>query len=244
MTEMDPRWRWCWSRACRPWPRPTTRRRRRSAASIILDMTQAVGASRATRRSTSRCASDGPPPAEPPLERRGPARRQRALRQHDGHHPARLPARAASSSSRRRVPAAAADVALASPGAPRHGHQERRRDRLRAHGLRHRAGGGAGRLLRCSFVEANDELVKRGLGRLRETLDGLVGHGQARREGQGRDAGAASPARRGSRISRRATSSIEAMTENQALKNETFAKLDGICPPARAARHRTPRRAT
>ena len=57
------------------------------------------------------------------------------------------------------------------------------------------------------FVEANDELVKRGLGRLRETLDGLAARGKLDAKRQGRRRWAASPARRGSRISRRATSS-------------------------------------
>jgi 3-hydroxybutyryl-CoA dehydrogenase len=79
-------------------------------------------------------------------------------------------------------------------------------------------------------VEANDELLTRGLGRLRQTLDGLVERGKL--EAGSRDASMA-------RISgtvklddlRGCDLVIEAMTENQALKNETFAKLDRICPP-------------
>jgi 3-hydroxybutyryl-CoA dehydrogenase len=79
-------------------------------------------------------------------------------------------------------------------------------------------------------VEASDELLQRGLGRLRTTLDGLVEKG--RLEAAARDAALA-------RITgttrledlKGCDLVVEAMTENQALKNETFAKLDGICPP-------------
>ena len=81
------------------------------------------------------------------------------------------------------------------------------------------------------FVEANDELVKRGLGRLYETLEGLVSKGKL--DAKARDATQA-------RISgttrledlKSCDLVIEAMTENQPLKNETFAKLDRICPPS------------
>ena len=81
------------------------------------------------------------------------------------------------------------------------------------------------------FVEANDELVKRGLGRLHETLEGLVGKGKldakARDATQARIAGT-------TRLEdlKSCDLVIEAMTENQPLKNETFAKLDRICPPS------------
>jgi 3-hydroxybutyryl-CoA dehydrogenase len=80
-------------------------------------------------------------------------------------------------------------------------------------------------------VEANDELLNRGLGRLRQTLDGLVE--RAKMDATLRDDTVA-----------RLTGStrledlkscdlvVEAITENQALKNETFGRLDGICPPA------------
>jgi 3-hydroxybutyryl-CoA dehydrogenase len=79
-------------------------------------------------------------------------------------------------------------------------------------------------------IEANDELLQRGLGRLRQTLDGLVE--KTRLDAKARDA-----------ILGRITGGlgletlkacdlvVEAMTENQALKNETFATLDRICPP-------------
>src|SRR5262245_19952802 len=80
-------------------------------------------------------------------------------------------------------------------------------------------------------VEANDELLKRGLGRLRQTLDGLVERAKidaklldetlARLTGTTRLEDLKS-----------CDLVVEAITENQALKNETFGKLDGICPPA------------
>jgi 3-hydroxybutyryl-CoA dehydrogenase len=80
------------------------------------------------------------------------------------------------------------------------------------------------------FVEASDELVRRGLGRLRDTLEGLTARGKldakARDATLGRIAGTP-------RLEdlKACDLVIEAMTENQALKNETFARLDGICPP-------------
>src|SRR2546427_5792209 len=80
------------------------------------------------------------------------------------------------------------------------------------------------------FVEANDELVKRGLERLRQTLEGLVARGKleakAKDETLGRIAGT-------TRLDdlKAVDLVVEAMTENQAPKNETFAKLDRICPP-------------
>jgi 3-hydroxybutyryl-CoA dehydrogenase len=80
------------------------------------------------------------------------------------------------------------------------------------------------------FVEANDELVKRGLGRLRETLEGLVAKGKL--EARAKDetfARIAGTTRLDDLKSRDLV--VEAMTENQPLKNETFTKLDRICPP-------------
>jgi 3-hydroxybutyryl-CoA dehydrogenase len=79
-------------------------------------------------------------------------------------------------------------------------------------------------------VEASEQLLERGLGRLRQTLDGLVDRGKL--EAKARDGALG-------RISgtvklddlRDCDLVVEAMTENQALKNETFAKLDRICPP-------------
>ena len=80
------------------------------------------------------------------------------------------------------------------------------------------------------FVEASDELVARGLGRLRGTLEGLVARGKleakAKDDALGRIAGTTRlDDLKGSDLV------VEAMTENQALKNETLAKLDRICPP-------------
>jgi 3-hydroxybutyryl-CoA dehydrogenase len=80
------------------------------------------------------------------------------------------------------------------------------------------------------FVEANDDLVKRGLERLRQTLEGLVAKGKldakAKDDTLGRIAGT-------TRLEdlKACDLVVEAMTENQALKNETFAKLDRICVP-------------
>jgi 3-hydroxybutyryl-CoA dehydrogenase len=80
------------------------------------------------------------------------------------------------------------------------------------------------------FVEADDALVKRGLGRLHETLEGLVSKG--RLEARAKEAALARIAGT-TRLEDLKSSDlvVEAMTENQALKNETFAKLDRICPP-------------
>jgi len=80
------------------------------------------------------------------------------------------------------------------------------------------------------FVEADDGLVKRGLMRLHETLEGLVKRGKI--EARDRDAAVGRIAGT-TRLEDLKSSDlvVEAMTENQALKNETFAKLDRICPP-------------
>ena len=79
-------------------------------------------------------------------------------------------------------------------------------------------------------VEANDALLARGLGGMRSTLEGLVARGKL--DGRAKD-----------EILSRLTGTtrfedlggadlvVEAITENQPLKNETFAKLDRICPP-------------
>ena len=79
-------------------------------------------------------------------------------------------------------------------------------------------------------IEANDELLARGLGRIKQTLDGLVEKGKI--EAKARDA---TVARVTGGVGLEALKAcdlvVEAMTENQALKNATFAKLDRICPP-------------
>src|SRR5438067_2076365 len=80
-------------------------------------------------------------------------------------------------------------------------------------------------------VEANQDLLDRGLGRLRQTLGGLVERGRlepkARDEMLSRITGAI-------RLEdlKSCDVVVEAMTENQSLKNETFAKLDAICSPS------------
>jgi 3-hydroxybutyryl-CoA dehydrogenase len=83
---------------------------------------------------------------------------------------------------------------------------------------------------RTSVVEANDELLQRGLGRLRATLDGLVTRGKL--EGTARDE---TLARVGGTTRLEDLGDcdlvIEAITETQSLKNETFARLDRVCPP-------------
>jgi 3-hydroxybutyryl-CoA dehydrogenase len=80
------------------------------------------------------------------------------------------------------------------------------------------------------FVEANNDLVNRGLDRLRQTMDGLVAKGKldagAKADTLGRIAG--TPHLEDLKA---CDLVVEAMTENQALKNETFARLDRICAP-------------
>jgi len=79
-------------------------------------------------------------------------------------------------------------------------------------------------------VEANDALLERGLGGLRATLEGLVARGKI--ESRAKD----------ETLSRLTGTTrledlggvdlvVEAITENQPVKNETFAKLDRICAP-------------
>jgi 3-hydroxybutyryl-CoA dehydrogenase len=79
-------------------------------------------------------------------------------------------------------------------------------------------------------IEANDALLERGIGRIRKALDGLVEKG--RLDGKTRDA---TVARITGAVGLEALKAcdlvVEAMTENQALKNDTFATLDTICPP-------------
>jgi len=81
-----------------------------------------------------------------------------------------------------------------------------------------------------TVLEATPELLDRGLGRLRTTLEGLVARGKLEATAQeatlGRIAGTV-------RIEdlKDCDLVIEAITENQVLKNETFAKLDGVSPP-------------
>jgi 3-hydroxybutyryl-CoA dehydrogenase len=81
-----------------------------------------------------------------------------------------------------------------------------------------------------TVIEANDQFLERGLGRIRKALDGLVEKGKL--DGTTRDT---TVARITGAVGLEALKAcdlvVEAMTENQALKNETFATLDTICPP-------------
>src|SRR5262252_8132367 len=80
------------------------------------------------------------------------------------------------------------------------------------------------------FVEANDDLVKRGLSRLRETLEGLASRGKL--DAKAKDVALERIAGTTRLEDLKACDLVvEAMTENQALKNETFAKLHKICAP-------------
>jgi 3-hydroxybutyryl-CoA dehydrogenase len=79
-------------------------------------------------------------------------------------------------------------------------------------------------------IEASDELLKRGIGRITKALDGLVEKGKL--EAKAKDATLARiTGAVGLENLNACDLVVEAMTENQALKNETFAKLDGICAP-------------
>jgi 3-hydroxybutyryl-CoA dehydrogenase len=81
-----------------------------------------------------------------------------------------------------------------------------------------------------TVVEASDALLERGLGGLRATLDGLVARGRlesrVKEETLARLTGT-------TRLEDLAGVDlvVEAITENQPLKNETFAKLDRLCAP-------------
>ena len=81
-----------------------------------------------------------------------------------------------------------------------------------------------------TVVEANQALLDKGLGGIRKSLEALVA--KARMTTDDRDAvmgrlhGATSL-----EALRDVDLVIEAITENQSLKNETFAKLDAICAP-------------
>jgi 3-hydroxybutyryl-CoA dehydrogenase len=79
-------------------------------------------------------------------------------------------------------------------------------------------------------VEANQQLLDRGLAGVKKNLDTLVAKARidqkARDEALGRLTGA-------TRLEELKACDlvVEAITENQSLKNETFARLDTICPP-------------
>jgi len=80
-----------------------------------------------------------------------------------------------------------------------------------------------------TVVEANQELLDRGLGGIKRTLEGLVARAKlderAKDDALGRLKGATS-----FDALVDVDLVIEAITENQPLKNETFARLDASCP--------------
>ncbi len=81
-----------------------------------------------------------------------------------------------------------------------------------------------------TVVEANQELLDKGLGGIRKNLEALVAKAKiderVRDDTLGRLKGATAL-----EALKDCDLVIEAITENQSLKNETFAKLDRICPP-------------
>jgi 3-hydroxybutyryl-CoA dehydrogenase len=81
-----------------------------------------------------------------------------------------------------------------------------------------------------TVVEANQALLDKGLGNIKKHLEALVAkarmEARAKDETLGRLKGATSL-----EALKDCDLVIEAITENQALKNETFAKLDEVCPP-------------
>jgi 3-hydroxybutyryl-CoA dehydrogenase len=80
-------------------------------------------------------------------------------------------------------------------------------------------------------VEASDELLQRGLARVRQTLEGLVERGKLEAKAKDATLGRLGGAARLEEL-KACDLVIEAITENQGLKNETFARLDAICAPA------------
>ena len=81
-----------------------------------------------------------------------------------------------------------------------------------------------------TVVEASQELLERGLASITRNLDGLVA--KARLDAAARDAarGHLTGSTRYEDL-KGCDLVIEAITENQPLKNETFARLDSICAP-------------
>ena len=83
---------------------------------------------------------------------------------------------------------------------------------------------------RTVVVEATPELLERGLGGLRRTLDGLIAKAKLDEPGKKQILDRVTGATDFSAF-KDCDLVIEAITENQPLKNETFARLDAICPP-------------
>ena len=83
---------------------------------------------------------------------------------------------------------------------------------------------------RTVVVEANQALLDRGLGGLGRTLDGLIAKAKLDAAGKQQVLDRITGATDFSAF-KDCDLVIEAITENQALKNETFAQLDAICSP-------------
>ena len=83
---------------------------------------------------------------------------------------------------------------------------------------------------RTVVVEANQALLDRGLGGLGRTLDGLIAKAKLDAAGKQQILDRITGATDFSEF-KDCDLVIEAITENQALKNETFARLDAVCPP-------------
>src|SRR3990167_384553 len=81
-----------------------------------------------------------------------------------------------------------------------------------------------------TVVEANQALLDKGLGAIRKNLEALVAKAKLDEAGKqailGRIRGALS-----FDAFKDCDLVVEAITENQPLKNETFARLDAVCPP-------------
>src|SRR5712691_3966417 len=79
-------------------------------------------------------------------------------------------------------------------------------------------------------VEANQQLLDRGLAGLKASLDALVAKAKINQKARDDAVARLTGSTRLEEL-KGCDLVIEAITENQALKNETFARLDAICPP-------------
>ncbi len=79
-------------------------------------------------------------------------------------------------------------------------------------------------------VEANQQLLDRGLAGVKKNLDGLVAKARIEQKARDEALGRLTGATRLEEL-KACDLVVEAITENQSLKNETFARLDAICPP-------------
>jgi len=79
-------------------------------------------------------------------------------------------------------------------------------------------------------VEANQQLLDRGLAGVKKNLDGLVAKARIEQKARDEALGRLTGATRLEEL-KACDLVVEAITENQSLKRETFARLDTICPP-------------